>query len=172
GFLGRLLEGKGKDWTIVVLSDRGFATDAARPLTTDSRIGLGPAADWHRKFGMLVLSGAHVKAGAKIDETSVFDIAPTLLALYGQPVPRSWPGRVLGDAFDPAFLGAHPVRFRLDDPARGDVLAEEGAPVDPAAAELREKLTNLGYIGSGEGQQVSVTAFNNTGVALMAEGKY
>ena len=71
GYLGRLLEGRGDDWTIMVLSDHGFASDLSRPLTTDSRIGHGPAADWHRKFGILVLAGANVKAGARIDETSV-----------------------------------------------------------------------------------------------------
>jgi len=172
-YLGQLLEGRGADWTVMVLSDHGFSSDATRPLTTDSRIGHGPAADWHRRFGILVLSGAHVQAGAKLDETSVYDIAPSVLALFGQPVPASWPGRVLGEAIDPGFLASHPVRFRQDDPEREEEAREEGSPgADPAAAELREKLTNLGYIGAGDGRQVSMSAYNNTGVALMAEGKY
>ncbi len=172
-YLGKLLEGRGNDWTVLVLSDHGFASDATRPLTTDSRIGHGPAADWHRKFGMLVLSGAHVRAAARLEEASVLDIAPTVLALFGQPVPASWPGRVLGDAIEPAFLERHPVRFRPDDPPRESQGAGDGAVVDPAAAELREKLTNLGYISSGpDAKGGSVSAANNTGVALMAEGKY
>ncbi len=172
-YLGRLLEDRGEDWTVLVLSDHGFASDATRPLTTDSRIGHGPAADWHRRFGVLVLSGAHVRPGARLEEASVYDIAPTVLALFGQPVPASWPGRVLGDAIEPEFVARYPVRFRQDEPERENLLGEEGlAASDPAAADLREKLTNLGYVGGGDGTQVSVSAFNNTGVALMAEGKY
>jgi Flp pilus assembly protein TadD len=170
-YLGKLLQGRGDDWTVLVLSDHGFASDAARPLTTDSRIGHGPAADWHRKFGVLVASGKHVRPGAKIEETSVYDIAPTILALYGQPVPAKWPGRILGDLLDPALSATHAVRFRQDEPSRTEIAEEGGPPVDPAAAELREKLTTLGYIGSGDATQVSVSAHNNTGVALMAEGK-
>lgn len=171
-YLGEILEGRGDEWTVMVLSDHGFATDTTRPLTTDSRIGHGPAADWHRKFGVLVLSGAHIRSGVRLSETSVYDIAPTILALFGQPVPTSWPGRVLGDAVDPSFLQRHPLRFRADDPARSELAAGEGALADPAGAALREKLKNLGYISSGDAGQVSVTAANNAGVALMAEGKF
>jgi type IV pilus biogenesis/stability protein PilW len=168
--LGALLEGRGPDWTVLVVSDHGFASDQTRPQTTDSRIGHGAAADWHRRFGVLVLSGAHVRAPGRLDEASVYDIAPTVLALFGQPVPQSWPGRVLADALDPTFLTANPVRFRLDDPKREDLRAE--ALDDPAAADLLEKLESLGYVGPGAAEAGSATARNNTGVAFLAEGRF
>jgi len=172
GYIGKLLEGKGDDWTVVVLSDHGFSSDATRPLTTDSRIGHGPAADWHRKFGILVLSGKGVQKGGRIDEASVYDFAPSVLALFGQPVPSSWPGRVLGDGLTPDLLARYPVRFRQDSPERDEPDEDAASAADPAAAELREKLRNLGYIGAGPDSQTSISAANNTGVALMAEGKY
>ncbi len=170
--IGLLMEGREQGWTIMVLSDHGFASDASRPLTTDSRIGHGAAADWHRRFGILVLSGDHVRAGARVGETGIYDIAPTILALFGQPVPRPWPGQVLSEALDPAFLKAHPVRYREDAPVlearTGDV---GGGVVDPEAAELREKLRSLGYLGSAEDKPVRVTTRNNTGIALLAQGR-
>ncbi len=172
-YLGRLLAGRGEEWTVIVISDHGFVSDEKRPRLTDSRIGHGAAADWHRRFGMLVLSGARVRAGARIEEATVYDIAPTVLALFGQPVPRSWPGRVLGRALEPEFLERHPVRYRADDPPRGEMLADaEGRPVDPEAAALVEKLRNLGYVGSDPGRSTSVTARNNAGIALMTDGRY
>ena len=168
--LGALLAERGPEWTVLVLSDHGFASDATRPRTTDSRIGHGAAADWHRRFGVIVLSGAHVKRGARLEEASVYDIAPTVLALFGQPIPRSWPGRVLAAAIEPGFLETHPVRFRLDDPLREDLRAE--ARSDPAAADLLAKLESLGYVGGAATEGGSATARNNAGVALLAEARY
>jgi tetratricopeptide (TPR) repeat protein len=170
-YLGRLLEGKDGTWTVIVLSDHGFVSDARRPRLTDSRIGHGAAADWHGRFGIVVLSGAKVARGRRLDEASVYDIAPTILALFGQPVPRSWAGHVLGPALDPAFLERHPVRYTTEEPRRGERVAGTDGEADPAARELLDKLRSLGYVGADPDAQAPITARNNTGVALMAEGK-
>ncbi len=169
-YIGLLLADRGPEWTVMILSDHGFASDATRPQTTDSRIGHGGAADWHRRFGVLILSGAHVRPGARIEEAAVYDVAPTILALFGLPVPESWPGRVLGGALTAEFLEEHPVRYRPDEPQRDDLQAivEE----DPAAADLIDKLQTLGYISAGSDGTDSVTARNNAGVAFLAEGRF
>ncbi|MCP3980020.1 MAG: tetratricopeptide repeat protein [bacterium] len=169
--LGRLLEGKGESWTVMLLSDHGFATDTTRPRSTDSRIGHGAAADWHRRFGVLILSGANVRSGVRLDEAGIYDVAPTVLALFGQPVPRSWPGRVLADALTDEFLERHPVRFRTDDPVRDE--RSRHSVADPQAADLLEKLQSLGYVSTGPGGEGdAATASNNAGVALLSEGKF
>ena len=174
-FLGELLEEKGEEWTVMVLSDHGFASDRNRPRTTDSRIGHGGAADWHRRFGILVLSGANVRKGVRIEEASIYDIAPTILALFGQPVPQSWPGRVLSGALSESFVAENPVRLRSDDPTRQTGGAEWAD--DPSAAALMEKLQSLGYISSGGGSGAdagseALTALNNQGISLLAEGRF
>jgi Flp pilus assembly protein TadD/arylsulfatase A-like enzyme len=166
--LGKLLEGR-DGWTVIVLSDHGFACDASRPLTTDSRIGHGAAADWHRRFGILVLNGPGVKQSTRLAQASVYDIAPTVLALFHQPVPQSWPGRVLGPAFTSELFAANPVRFRTDDPVRRG--SANAAPDDEReSSELRQKLQTLGYLGSSVAQPM--TTKNNRGVSLLADGKY
>jgi tetratricopeptide (TPR) repeat protein len=170
-YLGELLANKDDTWSVMVVSDHGFATDATRPRSTDSRIGHGAAADWHRRFGMLVLSGAHVRPDARIDETSIYDVAPTILAMFGQAVPRSWPGRVLGQALEEDFLERYPVRYRHDDPERVD--PGHAGLLDPAAEDLLRKLQSLGYISTAGGQAgESMTAHNNAGVAMLSEGNY
>lgn len=174
-YVGQLLEGREAGWTIIVLSDHGFANDEGRPLTTDSRIGHGPAADWHRRFGVLIMAGEAIRKGERLNEAGIYDVAPTILALYGLPVPRSWPGRVLAEALDPGWLESHPVRYRADDPQpkRDASLPVADAGTDAEAAELREKLRSLGYIGSAEpsDRTSSVTTHNNLGIALLAQGK-
>jgi Tfp pilus assembly protein PilF/predicted AlkP superfamily pyrophosphatase or phosphodiesterase len=166
--LGRLLEGR-EGWTVIVVSDHGFASDATRPLTTDSRIGHGAAADWHRRFGLFVMCGPGVKRGMRLEEASVYDIAPTILALFHQPIPRSWPGRVLATTLEPGTLASHPVRFLAEDPVR----RATGEPVpddERETAELRGKLQSLGYLAASD--TLPMTTKNNQGVTLLAEGKY
>lgn len=172
-YLGRLLDRHGPGWTILVVSDHGFATDETRPRTTDPRIGHGAAADWHRRFGILILSGAHIARGKEIAEATVYDIAPTLLALFGLPVPSSWPGRVLAEAIEPSFFDEVPVRFQPGSPERpSPLVAEQGGGTDPEASALVEKLRNLGYIGSATGARPEVTTRNNEGLALLARGRF
>jgi len=166
--VARLLEDREGEWTVLIVSDHGFATDTTRPRTTDSRIGHGPAADWHRRFGVLLLSGAHVRPGMRIEEASVFDVAPTVLALFGEPIPTAWPGRVLAGALTEEFLEAHPVHFRSDEPERGD--RRNQALADPAAEDLVAKLESLGYIAGGAGTD-SLSTRNNAGVSYLAEGR-
>jgi Tfp pilus assembly protein PilF/predicted AlkP superfamily phosphohydrolase/phosphomutase len=166
--LGRLLEGRDR-WTVIVCSDHGFASDATRPRTTDSRIGHGAAADWHRRFGIFVMSGPGVRRGIKLEEVSVYDIAPTILALFDQPVPRSWPGRVLAGALAPGRFASRPVRYR-GDPAAPPAQAGSDPGADEEARELREKLQSLGYVATDVPQPM--TTENNRGVAYLAEGRY
>jgi Flp pilus assembly protein TadD/arylsulfatase A-like enzyme len=166
--LGELLEGR-EGWTVIVVSDHGFASDATRPLSTDSRIGHGAAADWHRRFGVFVINGPGIKRGARLEQASVYDVAPTILALFHQPVPRSWPGRVLGRAMTPDLLAAFPVRLRADDPVRrGD--GEAAIENQAESQELREKLQSLGYLGATP--SAPMTTKNNRGVSLLAAGKF
>lgn len=167
-YLGRLLEGLGPEVTVLVISDHGFVTDASRPRLTDSRIGHGPAADWHRKFGVFVLAGPDVRPGADLDEAGIYDVAPTILALFGQPIPESWPGRVLAGAIEPEFLERHPVTFREEHDAVS--ASEPSSLADPGADDLRAKLESLGYLGGGTTPALSET--NNRGVALLNDGRF
>ncbi len=166
--LGRLLEGRER-WTVIVLSDHGFASDATRPLTTDSRIGHGAAADWHRRFGLFVMSGPSVKRGIRLEEASIYDVAPTILALFQQPVPSSWPGRVLGTALTPEWLASSPVRFIRADPVRREN-SEPPPDDDRESRELRAKLQSLGYLAASDA--VPMTTNNNRGVLLLGDRKF
>lgn len=180
--VGRVVERIGPDWNVIVVSDHGFRHGDNRP-ATDSRVDRGPGADWHDRFGVLILSGPDVRRGAGVADASILDVAPTLLALYGLPVADDMDGRVLVEAIEPAFLEAHPVRT-IPTYEIGERAVEEVVPSaqDP---ELMAKLRALGYIASagddpgetaddtdagsgGAVAQDSARAFNNQGVILLA----
>ena len=176
GELGRLIGDLRPD-TIIVVSDHGFRTGENRPLT-ESRIGYGGAADWHRKYGILILHGPAFRRGASLDEASVLDVTPTILRLFGLPVGEDMDGRPITEAFDPGFLQRHPERYvptwesglRAEATAtREEAAGESDAPDDSTGdSERIEKLRSLGYLAGGE----TANAHNNRGTILLGEGKY
>jgi Tfp pilus assembly protein PilF len=186
--VGRLVEAAGPGTAIILCSDHGFRTGDNRPLT-DSRIGYGQAADWHRKYGVVILHGPPFRKGHELSEASVLDITPTILALFGLPVAEDMDGRPIVDAFEEGFLRDHPITYTptyetgllagASQPAsdRSSPLSplEEPRPsvASPPARdpqgdeELKERLASLGYL-----RQDSANSHNNRGMLLMQKGKY
>lgn len=94
--LGRLIRSAGHDATVFVISDHGFHHDARRPSTSAAATRPSHevmALTWHRSEGIVVLTGPGA-AEARLENPSVFDVTPTLLALLGAPQAetdgRSW----------------------------------------------------------------------------------
>src|SRR5262249_31886262 len=99
--LGELLEAEGEDAAVIVVSDHGFKSGPTRP-QTDPRIGVGAAADWHRKFGIFLASGKPFAKGASIRDLSVLDVLPTLLGVLGLPAASDFDGAAASEALAPA----------------------------------------------------------------------
>ena len=132
--LAAILGSVGDDTTVVVVSAYGW--DYA-----DAQRGHDHAPD-----GVLVLAGPAVRRGVQFDEPpDLYDLAPTLLALYGLPPALEMPGRALVEALDvsarpaqverPRSYGAYHFRregVELDqlDP-RGPAPAAVDAPLGP-----------------------------------------
>src|SRR5204862_5127868 len=108
--VGEIVARHGTGVNYVVCSDHGFRSGQDRPLTADSRIDRGRGAEWHRKYGILIVSGPAAKHTGEIPEATVYDVAPTVLALAGVAIPSNLDGRVLTDALAEEFLREHPLR--------------------------------------------------------------
>ncbi len=177
--VGRALQAAGPGTAVIVCSDHGFRTGENRPLT-DPRIGYGQAADWHRKFGIVILHGPPFRRGQELNEASVLDLTPTVLTLFGLPVAEDMDGRPITDAFDPGFLAAHPIAYVPT--YEGEVVARSGGEAGPKPGgqaagdtrpdqrgddELKEKLESLGYL-----RQDTANSHNNRGMILMSQAKY
>ena len=151
--MGEVIDAAGPDTTILVVSDHGFRSGAARPAdllpyTTEQPV------EWHDPEGIFVLAGPGARRALRLaDRPTLFDIAPTVLHLLGLPAGEDMSGRVIETALDPVFLAAHPPRRipTWDDPARGrPAPPDEGPGAGAAEAELLASLRALGYIGGDE----------------------
>lgn len=96
----------------------------------------------HRPLGVFVAAGPNVSSGSQ-EELSLYDVAPTTLALLGRSVPAGLDGRAAEEIMQPGFISAHPVR--IVDAGDRSRSAEDEYSAEEAAA-VAEHLKDLGYI--------------------------
>ncbi|MDQ6630680.1 MAG: tetratricopeptide repeat protein [Verrucomicrobiota bacterium] len=141
--LERLLQLAGEDAVVILLSDHGFHHDELRPRGESEN---DPVA-WHRSHGILGLHGPGILSDERIYGSSLLDIAPTILTLFGLPVGEDMDGKALIQAFKtppkieriaswenvPGECGMHPPDLQQDP-----VVAQQGL----------QQLIDLGYISA------------------------
>ena len=129
---------------LIVSSDHGFKWGGDRPCDRPSS-GLTTAANWHWHVGVLAARAPGMAPSRTRARASVFDLAPTVLALLGI---RADP-RMTGHS-----LATLPLESKLDsasswfDSEVRRVAAEAPSPTE--AAEYTRKLIALGYLSGKE----------------------
>jgi predicted AlkP superfamily phosphohydrolase/phosphomutase/tetratricopeptide (TPR) repeat protein len=152
--LGVLLKLAGEETTVILVSDHGFLTENLRPARIPHEPA-GPAAE-HSPYGIFAMKGPGIKGDELVFGSSLLDITPTVLTLFGLPVGEDMDGKPLVECFEapPAIetipswegvqgdAGLHPPDLRMD------------------AADAREainQLVALGYIEDpGEDKEKAV----------------
>jgi predicted AlkP superfamily phosphohydrolase/phosphomutase len=102
---------------------------------------------FHQQDGVLIALGPNFRAGHRLPAVNIVDVTPTVLYALGLPVPESMDGRVVADAFEPAFRQENPVSYEAGPPA--DLPPGPGAASfsEEEAESLSERLRALGYLG-------------------------
>lgn len=102
--------------------------------------GVLPISGTHRPEGILMAVGPGITAGQAITDAKLIDLAPTILAFLGIPVPRGLDGRVLESLFSPGSL-----TITYDET---DTLAITGNFAFSVEEEekIKQHLTDLGYL--------------------------
>ncbi|MFQ6131474.1 MAG: alkaline phosphatase family protein [Armatimonadota bacterium] len=105
-----------------------------------------PLAGCHHGDGICILAGPGIPARAeRAPAASIADLAPTLLYLLDQPIPREMDGTVMADLLGATTLAARPPRY-CDTP-----LSVEAEPHSPAyrpeeQRRVEQRLRDLGYM--------------------------
>ena len=95
------------------------------------------------------MNGPGIKAGAQIEDCSIYDVAPLVLHLSGLPISEAMVGSVPEALFTEDFQGEHPIRSIKDYgkrhlPAEASQLTEIINSNDDG--EIFQRLKELGYI--------------------------
>ncbi|HMF09585.1 MAG TPA: alkaline phosphatase family protein, partial [Thermoanaerobaculia bacterium] len=150
--------------TLVVHSDHGFKWGADRLCGVASG-NFATAAFWHRMTGVFAAWGSRVRLSSVRGKATLFDIAPTVLALLGLPADRRMPGRMLTAAFSDVPEPPRADLFRSVEVRR--VAAEKMSAAQ--SGEYARKLLALGYLSPGETRALPPTGGDRPG---MTEGAW
>ncbi|MBL8232570.1 MAG: alkaline phosphatase family protein [Bryobacterales bacterium] len=142
--LGRWMELAGPDTYLLLVSDHGFQTGAARPVQASHQgVIAAEGAEWHRMMGVFVLAGPGIKQDERVYGATLLDIAPTVLHLMGLPTAQDLPGRVLNGVLEcPGPIG---VIASWESPETAPAPLEVPRDGEAHAASLRS-LVDLGYL--------------------------
>jgi predicted AlkP superfamily phosphohydrolase/phosphomutase/Tfp pilus assembly protein PilF len=141
GVLGDYLKAMDRHTTLVVCSDHGFDLGAAQEDPSKTRDMRRVSEKFHNIEGILYLYGAGVKAHSRLEQPSVVDLTPTLLALTGLAPAQDMPGRVLTEGLETKEPGPRVATYETG--GGGTKTAADGA-ADP---QILERLRSLGYLG-------------------------
>ncbi len=101
----------------------------------------------HRMNGLVAAWGEPIRAGGRPQAAQLIDLAPTILHLLGEAIPRDMDGRVLHEMLTGAW--SRPELVRWSEPtAWSPAAAREQAALSPEQTEaLRQRFRDLGYAG-------------------------
>ena len=155
--------------TLLVHSDHGFKWGEDRPCQFESG-NWATAAFWHRFDGVFAAWGARVRPAPERGGASLFDVAPTVLALLDLPPDRKMPGKPIAAGF-PGL----PSKAKTDELSKISVRRVPAQEMSSEqASEYTKKLLALGYLSPSEAKPLAPTggdrpgltegAWNNLGV--------
>ena len=157
GAIGALLDGVDEDTIVMVVSDHGFEASGKLPMRLTAKeikdqrleaeqggqVAVGQSGT-HNPDGLVILSGGPIKKAIDL-RASIYDVTPTVLALLGLPVSKTFAGKVLEEWVEPSFWEAHPIQWidSIDPEFPRPKFVQPGAEEDAQS----DMLEALGYIG-------------------------
>ena len=100
----------------------------------------------HRTNGIFLAYGPDIKKSYKIENAKIYDIVPTILHIFGLPIPNDVDGRILNEIFkEDSQIAKRKPRFITPD-YRKEGQEEQGEFSKEDAKRVKERLRALGYL--------------------------
>lgn len=141
--LETLMHLAGDETTVILISDHGFHSDHLRTIYIPDE-PTGPA-DHHREHGIVCIRGEGIKKDELIYGTSLLNITPTILTLFGLPTGRDMDGVPILQAFeDPIEVETTPSWDKIEGNHGMHHASERMDPIE--ARRALQQLIDLGYV--------------------------
>jgi hypothetical protein len=106
----------------------------------------------HRFDGILIACGPDIQRGRRLPEAEIIDVAPTILEIFGVPIPSHMEGRVVHGLLTQAARRAaaesekEGKQLSPDKDGSGTAGAEDSPYSEDEARQVEERLKRLGYL--------------------------
>ncbi len=142
-----LLERNGDSLTLRVAAPVRTIGCLVADLETLGPLCFNYASNFHDRNdpGVFLAAGPGIAQGRRVEQLSLYDVAPTLLYLKQKPVGRDMTGRVISEMIDPQVMSKRPVEYvdTLDSP---EFLAWRRQLRQAILPGDRQYLRSLGYL--------------------------
>ncbi len=142
--IGKYLKKIDPNTTVLICSDHGMG-----PWLKVSSVKKGVRLSGsHRKDGIVILWGNHIRKGVEVFPRNLLDILPTVLYLIGMPTARDMDGTIIKAAIDPEYLAAFPDKtIETYETERYDYRPNIELGSRPSVDKrLIDRLRSLGYL--------------------------
>ena len=146
--IGELLSELDPETNVLLVSDHGMRSNHKSGFLPEDPINVG-ATGVHEKAGVLVAAGPGIRPGSRA-AASLFDVAPTVLALMGLEGSTQFEGKVLRPLIDPDYAARHPQGEPRDEPELVHRRPPASSGLDD---EYVRQMQAIGYI-DGEGNEL------------------
>ena len=99
----------------------------------------------HRLNGILLLWGEPIRSGVVLEDSHLYDLAPTILYLMNVAVPTDMDGRILSECLKPEYSSLPRLRSEPTPSAESPVPSAALSPEDERL--ITDRLRGLGYVG-------------------------
>ena len=142
---------------VVHMADYAYTIDWYIPATGNGGGGESPIVDRltgryavncgsHRPTGILMLQGPDIRRGLKLGPNRIYDVAPTLLYMLGEPVPADLDGRILTEAIMAERIASQPSQRSEPGHTSDRQMPADDIYSDADAEAVSERLRSLGYL--------------------------
>lgn len=103
----------------------------------------GSITGWHKLNGVLMAVGPNIRKETTLEHSSIIDIVPTLLHIFGIPVPSDMDGHVLKEIFEPdSQLAEKEIQYQVSEKSerKKQIITEN------EKEEVKKRLKALGYL--------------------------
>jgi len=134
--VGRIMAKAEENTTFILVSDHGFVfTESGYNHYNTDKLA----------HGIVILKGPDIKKDHRLQKAHIFDIAPTILYLFGLPAGKDMDGRVLLDAFQDRYAKRNKAKMISTYDSKDWALHKKERSRELDEEEL-EDLRTLGYI--------------------------
>lgn len=120
--------------------------DSFTPLAgKDNLVKIRSSEGYHRPDGIFIATGKNIKKGAKIEDRSIMDMAPTILFLMNLPILSDMDGKVITSIFKDSFLKSNPLTF-IDSQSVKTEKPDEKVYTEKDEKQILDSLKGLGYL--------------------------